>query len=63
MEERDLFGHAARVSVPFQARLRRLAEHPLVGDARGVGLIGAVELVVDKRSGAPFEAGRGVGPV
>ena len=27
---------------------RELAEHPLVGEARGVGFIGALELVADK---------------
>jgi len=61
MEERNIFAHAAAVSVSFQDRLHRLAVHPLVGDARGVGLIGAVELVADKDSGAPFEPARGVG--
>ncbi len=60
MEERDLFGHAARMSKPFQARLRALADHPLVGEARGVGMIGAVEIVSDKSTKAPFEAKRAV---
>jgi 4-aminobutyrate--pyruvate transaminase len=32
-----------------------------VGEARGVGLIGAVELVEDKPTGRPFAAARGVG--
>ncbi|MGH8175469.1 MAG: aspartate aminotransferase family protein [Steroidobacter sp.] len=32
----------------LQKRWRELAEHPLVGEARGVGLIGALELVKDK---------------
>lgn len=59
-EERDVFGHAARMSEPFLARLRALAEHPLVGDARGVGLMGAVELVADKKTKAPFAAELGV---
>jgi 4-aminobutyrate--pyruvate transaminase len=61
MEERDLFGHVAAVSEPFLARLNALADHPLVGDARGVGLIGALELVADKVTGAAFDAGKGVG--
>ncbi len=60
MEERDLFDHAARMSKPFQARLRALGDHPLVGEARGVGMIGAVELVANKSTKAPFDSKRGV---
>ncbi|GBQ48933.1 adenosylmethionine-8-amino-7-oxononanoate aminotransferase [Komagataeibacter sucrofermentans DSM 15973] len=49
MEERDLMTHVSDVSVHFQARLRALgASSTLVGEARGVGLIGALELVMDK---------------
>ncbi len=36
---------AAAKAPQFQARLQALAAHPLVGEARGMGLIGAVELV------------------
>ncbi len=61
MEERDLFAHAARVGETFQQRLNALAEHPLVGNVRGVGLIGAVEVVADKASGRPFDPSEGVG--
>lgn len=32
----------------LQRRWRELAEHPLVGEARGIGFIGALELVADK---------------
>ena len=32
----------------LQSRWRELADHPLVGEARGVGFIGALELVRDK---------------
>jgi 4-aminobutyrate--pyruvate transaminase len=60
-EETQLFDAVARLSPVFQARLRALGEHPLVGEARGVGLIGAVELVADKATKASFEAARGVG--
>ena len=34
----------------FLNRLKKLGEHPLVGEARGVGLIGALEVVADKQS-------------
>jgi 4-aminobutyrate---pyruvate transaminase len=51
---------AAKAS-QFQARLRGLAQHPLVGDARGIGLIGAIELVADKTSKRAFEPSLGVG--
>lgn len=34
----------------FQRRLGELAAHPLVGEVRGVGMLGALELVADKPS-------------
>ena len=59
--QRDrLFERAAEVGAYLQQHLARLAEHPLVGEARGMGLIGAVELVADKADKRPF-AGSGVG--
>ncbi|TIN90057.1 MAG: aminotransferase class III-fold pyridoxal phosphate-dependent enzyme, partial [Mesorhizobium sp.] len=53
-EERDLIGNAARLETSFQAGIRSFADHPLVGEARGTGLIGAVELVADKATKRPF---------
>ena len=61
MEERDVMGHAARISPVFQARLKALSDHPLVGEARGVGLVGAVELIADKSARRNFQPGQGVG--
>jgi len=55
-EERDIVGHVRAVAPKMQARLRALGDHPLVGEARGVGLVGAVELVADKASRAQFGA-------
>ena len=54
IEERDLVGNAARLAPHFQERLRGFASHPLVGEARGVGLIGALEFVADKATKAAF---------
>ena len=52
---------AAERAGQFQARLAALNAHPLVGEARGMGLIGGVELVADKRSKRSFAAEHGVG--
>ena len=54
MEARGLMAHAAAMSVPFQAALKRLADHPLVGNQRGIGLIAGLELVADKASKTSF---------
>jgi len=51
---------AARKAPQFQARLAALADHPLVGEGRGLGLVGGIELVADKRSKRSFEPKAGV---
>ncbi|SNR56717.1 aspartate aminotransferase family protein [Puniceibacterium sediminis] len=54
IEERDLIGNAARLEEQFQGGLRKFADHPLVGEVRGVGLIAGLELVADKASKRSF---------
>ena len=54
--------HVQGVSPTFQSRFKALADHPLVGEARGLGLIGAVELVADKPSRQNFDPDMKVGP-
>ena len=60
-QRRDLIGHVRNVAPAFQRRLKALASHPLVGEAVGIGLIGAIELVADKAAKRNFEAARQVG--
>ncbi|HKD21711.1 MAG TPA: aminotransferase class III-fold pyridoxal phosphate-dependent enzyme, partial [Rhizomicrobium sp.] len=57
-QERDIVGHVRHVAPRFQARLAKLGEHPLVGETQGIGLIGGVELVADKKTKASFEASK-----
>ena len=60
--QRDrIFEKAAGLSPQFQKHLAALGEHPLVGEARGVGMIGGVELVAEKRSKRSFDPQHGVG--
>lgn len=58
----DIVGHIRRVAPVFQTRLNALADHPLVGEVRGVGLIGGLELVADKATKTSFDPKMGVGP-
>lgn len=47
-EEGGLLANGRQVGAHFQQRLAELADHPLVGEVRGRGLLGALELVTDK---------------
>lgn len=46
----------------LQKRLRELLDHPLVGEVRGLGMLGAIELVKDKATRSRHE-GRGAGMI
>ena len=60
-EKRDILGHVRALMPVFEARMRKLAERPLVGEARYSGLVGGVELVADKKTKRPFDPKQGVG--
>ncbi len=60
-EERDLFARAAKVGEVMQARLGELAEHPLVGNVRGKGLLGGIELMANREERIPFAASLAAG--
>jgi len=55
-ERDDVYGHAARMGEYLQQRLREFEDHEIVGNVRGVGLIGAVEIVADKQTRETFDA-------
>jgi 4-aminobutyrate--pyruvate transaminase len=61
-DDLDIGTHVKSVSKRFLKRLHALANHPLVGEARGLGLIGAVELVADKAARQNFAPALKVGP-
>ena len=51
MRRERIIERAESEIVPYlQKRWRELAEHPLVGEVRGIGMLGALELVAHKRS-------------
>ena len=54
----NLFFHAEKVGEYLQAQLTTFADHPLVGEVSGIGMIGALELVADKQTKKPFEGMR-----
>ena len=60
-EERAILDHVRAVAPHFQQRLRHLGAHPLVGEARGIGLIGGLELVRDKTSKEAFDPAMEIG--
>jgi 4-aminobutyrate--pyruvate transaminase len=60
-EERDIVGHVQAVAPRFLERLHALGAHPLVGETRGRGLMGALEIVADKATKAPFDPKAGAG--
>ena len=56
-DEMNIGDHVQQVGAVLQSELRRrFADHKLVGEVRGVGLIAAVELVADKATHANFDA-------
>jgi 4-aminobutyrate--pyruvate transaminase len=53
-EERDIVAQVRKVMGRFQARLSAFAQEDFVGETRGTGLIGAVELVKNKKTRESF---------
>jgi 4-aminobutyrate---pyruvate transaminase len=60
-ERENIVGHVRDVAKVFEARLQKLADHPLVGEVRSMGLMGAIEMVADKTTKRSFDAKKLVG--
>lgn len=59
-EEGGILANGRQVGARFGAGLDALASHPLVGEARWRGMLGALELVSDKAARTPFAAETGI---
>ena len=55
-ESDNIFSHVKARAPHFEERVQALQNHPLVGQARSVGLIGAIELVADKSTKEQYPA-------
>jgi putrescine aminotransferase len=63
LREERIIERARTETAPYlQQRLRELQDHPLVGEVRGLGMLGAIELVKDKATRSRYE-GQGVGMI
>ena len=54
-EDDDMLAHVKALAPTFQQALRRFAGRRFVGEVRGVGLIGAIELAADPARRVPFD--------
>lgn len=59
--ERNIVERVQELSPHFLDRLEEFADHPLVGETRGVGLIGGIELVKSKEGKQNFDPSDKVG--
>lgn len=50
-----LLENCQAISPYFMQRLKEFEAHPMVGEARGIGLMGALEVVSDKPTKEPFD--------
>ena len=62
MQGEGIIDKVRESTAPYlQKRLQELGEHPLVGEVRGLGMLGAIELVKDKQNFVKFDRKQNVG--
>ena len=59
-EQEGLIARADQMGGYLQQSIASLADHPLVGQARGLGMIGAIELAADRAQRRAFDPSLGV---
>lgn len=59
--EGGILANGQAVATEFRRGLDGVVDHPLVGEVRGRGLLGAIELVADKASKEPFDPSLRIG--
>jgi adenosylmethionine-8-amino-7-oxononanoate aminotransferase len=60
IENEGLLDNVREVGPYFQQRLRALGDHKYIGEARGVGLMGALEVVADRETKEAFPGDLGI---
>jgi 4-aminobutyrate--pyruvate transaminase len=61
-EDLRIVDHVRSIAPHFAREMDAFSDHPLVGEVRKVGLVGAIELVKDKKTHASFDPKLAVGP-
>ena len=59
--EESVLAHTRSIAPYFQAQLKTLEDLPLVGEVRGIGLMGCVECVADRESKDALQLDKNVG--
>ena len=54
-EDENIIGHVQQNSEKFNTKMEKLNDHSIVGNARSIGLIGAIELVKNKKNKTYFD--------
>ncbi|WP_288406173.1 aspartate aminotransferase family protein [uncultured Pseudomonas sp.] len=61
LRDEGIVDRVRSTTAPYlQKRWAELADHPLVGETRGVGMVAALELVRDKKTRSRYEGGAGM---
>ncbi len=61
-EERNIVGHVRSLEPQFQGILESFRDHPMIGNVSGAGLLGGLEMVMDKADKSAFPKAFGLAP-